>query len=359
MLSPGDIITGGTAGGLWWIAGLSGAALMVSGVMLAFGYIWGTLFRNPQTIAYVKAELLEILVTGAMLAIIFAGVGAMTSLTVSDVLPQQLIPSGMATTTGIYDAAAGYYQQVDNDMSGWLGMNYILNMYVDQVASVTPYARPLGVGMVASPMAGFASPIKQLLYNMTVALTLAFIINHAQLVVYVFAIDAFMKFYLPLGVFLRSFTPTRRIGGTLIGVSVAFLFVFPMLSLITYSMFYQAGGGPLVTFNSMLRQYMSDTTSGSFQSIFSGFFQSNYSDIGSTVMNLVGGVLGGLGTLFQKLIGTTMLFFLIVPCATVGWAFAIGFVIPTFNVIIFTQAARGLSRAFGEEVDVSSLTRMI
>jgi len=54
-------------------------------------------------------------------------------------------------TTGIYDAAATYYERVDSDMSGWLGMNYILNMYIDQVASVTPYARPLGVGMVGLP----------------------------------------------------------------------------------------------------------------------------------------------------------------------------------------------------------------
>ncbi len=359
MLSPGDIISGGTTGGLWWIAGLSGAALMVSAVLLAFGYVWGTMFRNPQLIAYVKAELLEILVTGAMLAIIFAGVGAMSGLTVGDVMPQQMMPAGVEKTTGIYDAAAAYYQQVDNDMSGWLGMNYIMNMYVDQVASVTPYARPLGVGMVASPMAGFASPIKQLLYNMTVALALAFIINHAQLVVYVFAVDAFLKFYLPLGVFLRCFTPTRRIGGTLIGVSVAFLFIFPLLSLTTYSMFYQNGGGPLLTFNSMLTQYMSDTSTGSFQSTFSSFFTGNFSDIGSSVMDLVGGVLGGLGTVFQKLIGTMMLFFLIVPCAAVSWAFAIGFIVPTFNIIIFTQAARGLSKVFGEEVDVSSLTRMI
>src|SRR5512143_995172 len=142
-------------------------------------------------------------------------------------------------------------------MSGWLQMNYVLNIYVDQMASVTPYARPLGVGLVASPLAGLASPIKQLLYNMSVALSIAFIINHAQLVVYIFSLQAFLKYYLPAGIFLRSFTPTRRLGGTLIGVALAFLFVFPALSSITYTMFYNrcdpaSGGGPLVPFRSML-----------------------------------------------------------------------------------------------------------
>lgn len=359
MLSPGDIISGGTTGGLWWIAGLSGAALMVSAVLLAFGYVWGTMFRNPQLIAYVKAELLEILVTGAMLAIIFAGVGAMSGLTVGDVMPQQMMPAGVEKTTGIYDAAAAYYQQVDNDMSGWLGMNYIMNMYVDQVASVTPYARPLGVGMVASPMAGFASPIKQLLYNMTVALALAFIINHAQLgglrvrgrrVPEILPAPRRVPPLLHPDAQDRRHAD-RRLGRVPLHIPAAFAHhvqhVLP------------ERGGPLLTFNSMLTQYMSDTSTGSFQSTFSSFFTGNFSDIGSSVMDLVGGVLGGLGTVFQKLIGTMMLFFLIVPCAAVSWAFAIGFIVPTFNIIIFTQAARGLSKVFGEEVDVSSLTRMI
>ena len=59
---------------------------MVSSVLLAFGYVWGTMFRNPQMIAYVKAELLEILITGALLVVIFAGVGAISGLTVGDIL---------------------------------------------------------------------------------------------------------------------------------------------------------------------------------------------------------------------------------------------------------------------------------
>ena len=49
--------------------------------------------------------------------------------------------------------------------------------------------------------------------------------------------------------------------------------------------------------------------------------------------------------MFQKLIGSTMLFFLIIPVSVVSWAFTIGFVLPAFNVLIFTQAAKGLSKA--------------
>jgi len=237
-------------------------------------------------------------------------------------------------------------------------------MYVDQLASVTPYARPLGVGLVASPLAGLASPIKQLLYNMTVALSVAFILNYAQLAIYTFSLLAFLKYYLPAGVFFRCFTPTRRLGGTLIGVSIAFLFVFPALSTITYSMFYNKGGGPLITFGNMVEWYMSTGEEGeegdsAFMGKFENYSGRNFSETGFGITDLMAGAIGGIGTLLEKVVGGIFLMLLMFPISTVSWAFAIGFVIPLFNTIIFIQAAKILSRSFGEEVDITSLTRLI
>jgi hypothetical protein len=376
LLTPGEIVAGsaslvGSAGQLWWYAGYAGFALSVSVVILAFMYVWGTLFRNNQLNAYVKTEMWEVVITALMIPMIYGGVAAMSAMPIGTYVPAGLLPQdpgGVGTTpdTLVYDAAAHYYQRVENDMSGWLEMNYILNIYIDQVASVTPYARPLGVGLVASPMAGLASPLKQLLYNMSVALSLAFVINHAQLVVYIFSLQAFLKYYLPLGIFLRAFTPTRRLGGTLIGVALAFLFVFPAVSVITYTMFYSPAGGPLVTFRSLLTNYLGDNCDPGtdpnrvcFMGSFRHFYEGNFTGVGGSVIDLIGGVLGGLGNLFQSVLGNLLLMLIIFPVSVVSWAFAIGFVVPAFNVIIFTQAAKSLSKSFGEEVDISSLTRMI
>jgi hypothetical protein len=360
MLTPSEILAGGTSGGLWGWAMLSGFALSTSVVVLAFIYVWSTLFKNSALTAYVRAELYEVIITAIMIPMIFASVGAMSQLRLGSFVPTELIPVGSDASTPIYDAALNYFVQVENDMSGWLQMNYVMNIYIDQLASVTPYSRPLGVGLVASPLAGLASPIKQLMYNMSVALSLAFIINHAQMVVYIFSIEAFMKYYLPAGVFFRAFTPTRRLGGTLIGVALAFLFVFPALSSITYTMFYNkcdpgSGCGPLVTFRSMLSQYMG-TGAGSFLDHLKNFYEQNFT---GGFIDLVGGVFSGIGTIFQNVIGSLFLMILLIPVSVVSWAFAIGFVVPAFNIIVFTQAAKGLSKAFGDEVDISSLTRMI
>ena len=361
LLTPDAIIMNPTSGGLWDWAGASASALTVSATLLAFFYIWATLFRNIQLVAYVKSEVYELFVSAVLAVMVIGAVGALGSLTIGAFIPHDLLPvdkSGniIPESTNIYTVTAMYYERVSSDMERWLNLNYLVNMYVDQMASVTPYARPLGVGLVASPLAGFASPIKQLLYNMTVALSIAYIINHAQLVVYIFALDAFLKYYLPMGIFFRCFTPTRRLGGTLIGVAVAFLFFFPAISVITYSMLYNNSSGALLTFWTMIESYVKDFTSDGFLGKFTNFFSSNYS-IGIT--DLVSAAFGGIGSLFEAVVGKLFLFFVLMPVAMVSWGFIIGFVIPAINVLLFTQAAKGLSKSFGEEVDVSSLTRMI
>lgn len=345
--------------GLWWFVALSGMALMASVVLLSAMYAWGTLFRNSPLIAYVKQELLEALITAFLIGIIFSMLGSLTYLNLSGFVPLELLPAEVGPDTNVYEAAQMYYERVETDMSAWLNLNYIMNIYVDQSASVTPYARPLGVGLVASPLTGLASPLKQLLYNMTTALSLAFIINHAQKVVYIFSLQAFLNFYLPLGIFLRSFTPTRRLGGTLIAVAMVFIFIFPALSTMTYSIFYNRSGGPLVSFGSMLSDYFSDSVNGGFMNSMENYYSTNFNSGGGGIMDILGGVLGGLGDLVQAFVGKMFLTLFLLPMSMISFAFVVGFIIPAINVIIFTAAAKVLSKTLGEEVDVSSLTRMI
>jgi len=364
LLQPTDIIVGGMAGGLWGWAALAGLALATSAVILACIYLLGVLFRNAGLSANAKAELYEVIVTAIMIVFIYMGLGAMSNLAIGSFLPTEMIP-GMDPDTGlavspnanVYDVTAKYYRQVDKDMAGWLEMNYILNMYVDQIASITPYARPLGVGLVASPMAGIASPLKQLFYNMAVALSLAFIINYAQLVVYIFSIKAFLNYYLPMGILLRAFTPTRRIGGTLIGVGLTFLFVFPAMSTISYCIFYNPSTGPLISFRTMMVTYLADPN---FQDSFTSFMgHGDDKDIGLGLMDLISGSLGGIGGILEKVVGSTLLTLILFPASVVAWAFVIGFILPAFNIMVLTQAAKVLSKSFGDEVDISSLTRLI
>ncbi|NYZ77699.1 hypothetical protein H0O02_05305 [Candidatus Micrarchaeota archaeon] len=353
----------GLSGGYWsWVA-LSGAALVTSAVILAFIYAWGTMFRNSSLTSYVKLEIYELVVTALLVMLVLAVAGSLSTFELGKLIPASLIqPSGggllvpdecsITSSDTIYKITETYFKCVGNDMESWLNMNYILNMYVDMGASVTPYARPLGIGLISSPLAGLASPLKQLLYNATTALTIAYVINYAQYYSFTFAMEVFILYYLPIGVFLRCFLPTRRLGGTLIAICLGFLVIYPLLTTFAYLLFYN-GTGPMVTFRSFMVQYFEN---GAFLDQLTQYFNPvNYHGFAGFLT----GALGGIGDMFQQIFGGIFLVALVFPISVVGRAFVIGYIVPAFNVMILVQAILALSKSFGEEIDVSSLTRMI
>jgi hypothetical protein len=354
---PGIGSGAAAAGGLWEWAGLSVLALTLSTTLLCLIYLWGVLFRDSNLQAYFKTELMELFVTGVIFVLIYSLLGAFSVIKISTFLPASFLPSGPGFNpdASIWIALGNGLQMMLDDMGQWLNLSYVLNMALDQMASITTNIRPAGVGLSTQPLAGFASPLKQLAYNMTTGLSVSYIITAAQKYVYVFGLYAFLKYYLPIGLFLRCFTPTRRLGGSILGVCIAFLFFFPVLSMVTFSVLYSADG-PIVSFKSTLGSYLNDQSNANFIYNMNGYYRSNFT---TGILNLVWSGIGNIGNLLGGLIGSSFLFLLLVPISTVAFAFAAAFVLPTFNILVFTQAAKGLSSALGNEVDISSLTRLI
>ena len=89
--------------GLWEWAAISGLALSVSAVLLAFIYIWATLFRNSQLNAYVKSELYELVVTGVMVIVLFSILGIFLDMRVGGLLPPSMVPQGVGPDDNIYN----------------------------------------------------------------------------------------------------------------------------------------------------------------------------------------------------------------------------------------------------------------
>lgn len=341
---------------------LAGLALGTSVVLLAMIFLFSVLFRNEGLKNFVKLELSELFITVVLIIMLVTGVRAVSDIQYSTFAFAGKLPAGVSKDANIYNVTEIYFNEVGQDMAEWLELNYIMGVYVDSMASVTPYARPLGVGLVASPLAGLASPFKQLLYNMSTALSVAFIINFAQLYVFLFSLLASLHYYIPLGIILRSFTPTRKIGGAFIGLGLAFLFMFPVLYSFDYMMFYSADASPMVTFRAFIKDQMS-TSKGLFGSggdaeegKIAKFYDENYS---TDMVDLVTESIAGIGRLLNAVIGKFFTLLMVFPLATIGRAFAIGFIIPAFNTLLMIQATRYLSRAIGQEVDISTLTRLI
>ncbi|MFH2100525.1 MAG: hypothetical protein ABII71_00355 [Candidatus Micrarchaeota archaeon] len=365
MMHVADVVNGVTlecsaSSPFWCWSSMAAAALIASSVVLAFLYIWSVLFRNQNLTSYVKLEIYELFVSAIIAILIIGLLGAAADISITTVLPADFLPADpepgvSAASMNIYTATEQYFVEVDEDMSTWLQLNYLLNIYTDSFASVTPYSRPLGMGIVASPLAGFASPLKSMLYNMTVGLAVAFIINYAQLYTFVFFTAAFLKYYMPMGIFLRCFTPTRRIGGALIGIGVTFLFVYPAISTLGYGMFYNSNYGPMETFRSFMTDYI--YREGSVLHLkMREFFETNLT---GSATDFASAIFGGIGTLMSRVVGGILTTLMLLPISIIGRAFVLGFVMPTFSILIFVNAGKYLSKSFGEEVDLTQLTRMI
>jgi hypothetical protein len=340
--------------GLWWIYGLCGLALVVSGVILAALYVWATIFRNTQLTAYVKQETYEMIVTVIMVPILLGTITAADSVKVSNFFPPNEIPQNIISPDdNLYQATLKYYEKVSSDIGNWLVIDYIAIMYADAWASRTISTRPMGVGFVTSPYAGLASPAKQLLYHMASALSVSYFINEAFLRIGGFAIYGLPRYYLPVGIFLRCFTPTRRLGGAIIGLTVAFLLAFPALSVIDLVMFYNQHGPMLTTSGSMI-QYVKDLITGA---AFRDYLSHNF--VSQNITDFILSPIGAVGQMIQDVFGSAFLGLVLVPMSSIAMAFLIAFVAPTITLFLVTQIAKDVSKSFGEEIDISSITRVI
>jgi hypothetical protein len=351
---------------------LAGAAMLASVVVIVFLYLFGVITRDQNANTFAKLELYEIFISFVIVLFIIGILGSLCSVNIGKLMvinQQAPLPQGASMgdeeankflNMDVFSAGEDYFEKVSADMKGWMVVNYFFAIWLDEAATITPYSRPLGVGMVAAPLAGLAAPLKQIVYNVYVALSIAYIINYAQLYVFRFAIIAFMFIYFPIGIFLRCFTPTRRIGGTLLGVGIGFLVIVPLLTLVSHVMFLSSYG-IINIWNRSIMDYVGSNLSvvGSAKSILANLIDISIPTIiGSFVAGKFGAMLGfiiGAGGVPGWLLTAAF----IIPISTVGAAFLIGFLIPAFNTIILVYSVKSLSKSLGEEIDVSSLTRLI
>lgn len=342
-------------------------ALITSVTLLTFIYILGVLLRNQNAINFVKLELYEVVFSAVLAGILVAVVSMMGSVTVSSVFslfpPSQLHEPG----AGIYRASQDYYSQTGDKIIGWMAADYLLSIKIDQLASATPYSRPLGVGLVAAPLAGFASPLKQILYNVNSALAIGYIINKAQGLVFEFAVYAFLKFYLPLGIVLRSFTPTRRVGGMLIALGLGFLFILPFVTILSAQVVL-GPNSPVIGFDEAILGRQIPGSADRVGGIMDTTFRRGVAESGTDeqingfidfLWNITLGAALRLGAFFQNIIGSIFAAAFMLPLSIVGMAFAVGYLLPALNVLVLVQSVKYMSRSLGEEIDITTLTRLI
>jgi len=240
---------------------------------------------------------------------------------------------------------------------------------LDLESGAAPTAKPLGVGMQTKPFMGLYIPLKQVVYNAFIAV-MVFVITLFGFQ-YVTSLGAYvsLNFFLPLGVLLRSFYPTRRYGGAILGLAIGFLIVFPFVLSLSNEMLY------------------GKTTSGDAYGIVSGskfmdqansFFSREYGPnpdpdgIISNFANWMGNIMrrtwnsltsgnfaDAIKNGFASVFVEPLLFCLFFAIGAVWNGLFISVIMPVFSFYLFAETTKYVAGALGEEVNIFGITRLV
>lgn len=320
---------------------LSGAALLASVSIIVFLYLVNRFFQNAEGTGWAKLELYEVFVTVVIMVGVFAASELACSARAAWVFPG----TARFGDVNIYEASVSYLDGFSSKIMGITTVLYGFYAGLDLISSMQLAGRPLFLGSTIQPTGGFAVTIKPGLTNAFNMLIIAFIINKVQIFLIDFLSFGFIKYYLPIGLFLRSFTPTRRIGGTIIAIALGFLFIYPFLIILQG----EVGLRPLSIISDELINFRKDISALNGQEFVEWWRDS---------ISLLG-ILDFIGVVFRSAIGLFIFGLLYFSANAAGYAFLVGLFFPAFNTLILVTTIRYLSKSMGEEIDVTNLTRLI
>ena len=322
---------------------LAVAAMAASVAILVILYLVDVFFGNEQGIAAIKLELFELFTTAFIVLVVIALLDAACIIPIGAILA----PDEVAHLN-LFEAAA---QILDDFSKSIVIVSTILHgvyIHLDFLTTTTLTQRPMGMGTEFQPTAGIGAVMKPAFINSLQMLAVSFIIVRAQLAILDFVTFAMLKFYLPIGIILRSFTPTRRIGGTLIGLTLGLVLVYPYLIILNGLTIYD------------MDPFYIDEYLGSIGGMLDAAWEP-FNDFQGGALSLAGGldILTMIKLFISSLFGSLLGIYLALTLRTAAVAFMIGLFFPALNMLILVTVVRYLTKSFGEEIDVSNLSRMI
>lgn len=311
--------------------------LFITVACLGVLYMAGTFMRNAKLVAWTQSELFQVAVTAVLATFIIAWVAGTCN------FPANII-SGAAS-----DANKNVYVVAD-DYLDWgivqgykaFGLITAANFGFGLVSGFYFAFDPLGVGSRLSPMGAF-SQMSNIMFVMMSTFMVSFLVFSTQKLIIDYLVLAMLYFFLPLGLLMRSLSPTREFGGAMVGLALGLLIFYPLL----------------IVFNKVLIQNQMEESFRQMENSIS------WSGLGSMVEGawnaMTGMFTGGFSGFISGMLDVILVpISLIFVAARAGvYFFLIAVVLPIFDFILLIAIVRQLSKALGDEVDVTNLTRMI
>jgi len=337
-------------------------ALTTMATLFGLLYMASEVFRVPQMQAWVKFELFQLFATAFIVIMIVAIVSGMCS-----VKSDWVTNKSADANKSMFDGAKDYLFWLRNQAAKTWSYVAFINGIIQRLANITWVDRPAGFGYAITPSAGFTvySSGASIAFS---SLMLVMLTTIAQINVLQYIYIAFPGILLPLGVLFRCIAPTRQFGGMLLGLTVGFFLLYPMLLLLndavtrpvidSYLGVTAASPAGNAIDNLKIILHMGTNEELANQDLAKS--QETVTPVGPA--GTPASAASPFNTNTSQESGATEYN----AATSVAWylrlAFALltaGILLPAINFIVLITAVRELTRFFGEEIDVSSMTRMI
>jgi len=208
-----------------WLTAVAVVLIFVLSVLVIL-FLVSRLISSAELEAIAKTELMQLLATAIIIAFLYAGIKG------AEGISADWFGHGYSNTTSLYNITMTQINNVSNLTNAYMNKLYGYNDYVSEQASKSGSAYFWGVGYTDSSCSALNSATAMLNTGIQVLTLAAFDITAVKLLI-IMGVKYLFPFFLTLGVLLRSFAFTRRWGGVLIAIAIAFYPILPM----TYSFF--------------------------------------------------------------------------------------------------------------------------
>jgi hypothetical protein len=318
---------------------LSAIALMISFSFIGLIYIAGKVFDNSKLTNMAKNDLQQTLITAVMVFVIFTPL-------VLGICSFRISFSGVGSDMTFFEGATKYFDYAkavalnsySKASSASMWITGISSTYVGNGFSINSF------GISFSPWSGLSvlTAITSAVMNW---LLIQIAIAGAQKVIVSVVQASLLGLLLPTGIVLRSFAPLRQIGGILIAIALGLFLIHPLV----FSLSYMLIGAPAVP--SYTAKDYTSRLYGYAATIAAFVMTANLLKTPLLLLPLLGAI--------WYMITTDTINIALGTINGLGTTLFVVLVLPSLAWIYITAFVRDISRMLGEEIDISSLSRLI
>ncbi|MBU0591423.1 hypothetical protein KKF81_01300 [Candidatus Micrarchaeota archaeon] len=330
-------------------------ASITTAIIIALSFMVGRAISNPKLTLWAKTESIQIVVSLFTIFFLITIINTLCSINMNEVAGIFDITTSAPTEhVDVYDAASTYLEEAAiYSHNALIATRYHLQAYT-VLGYLNAFICDFSTGSIGwgclfgysgenqQPLGGYGAKVAALniFFNSSIisyfsALNFLFIL--------IFVYKGFVFLFLPLGVFLRAMPYMRSFGSLLITMAICFLVVYPVMLSIFYLM-----GDVLVNREG---DYLSDPSMNYNEKVFPDEAESGAA--GSST----GAAFAGADYIYEKYFPGEDRYIEAISFA--AYAFIAAVFMPSVAMLATIASISYIARLYGEEIDLSRITRMI